>query len=306
MKKIIFALTMLFFTISLVYSAGFHTASEVLPGTFGTGNFIFDGSSNVGIGTITPSNKLHIEDGGLIIRDNSYTLFNLEVYEDGNTHYPAMYLEKSRNNTIGEIGQTESGDILGALFFHGVTSGNSLDNGAYIQAIQEGATSTRVPAAIRFGTSDGSGDFAERMRILSTGEVAIGSTSASQELDVNGDIEATAFYYSSDINLKKNIVDLEESQIDKLRQIRGVYFDWKKDNVSDIGIIAQEVEKVYPELVNTDNEGIKTVKYGNLIAPLIEATKEQQDLIEQQQKIIKEQNDKINSLLERVEVLEKE
>ena len=61
--------------------------------------------------------------------------------------------------------------------------------------------------------------------------------------------------------------------------MRGVSFDWIDSGNSEIGVIAQEVEEVLPELVNTNDEGIKSVKYGNIVAVLIEAIKEQQEQI---------------------------
>jgi hypothetical protein len=64
-----------------------------------------------------------------------------------------------------------------------------------------------------------------------------------------------------------------------VRQLRGVSFEWREDVQSghsgkDLGVIAQEVEKVFPELVHVDHRGYKTVNYQGLIAPLIEAVKE--------------------------------
>ena len=63
-------------------------------------------------------------------------------------------------------------------------------------------------------------------------------------------------------------------------QLEGVSFKWQEDNEESLGLIAQDVEKVFPELVSTNNEGLKTVAYGNLIAPLIEALKAQDNKIE--------------------------
>jgi hypothetical protein len=79
--------------------------------------------------------------------------------------------------------------------------------------------------------------------------------------------------------------------------ISGVYYDWKIkefpdmkfDSTRQIGVIAQELEKVYPELVNTDFKGYKTVDYPKLGPILLQAIKEQQSIIEMQ-------NTKINQL----------
>ncbi len=97
----------------------------------------------------------------------------------------------------------------------------------------------------------------------------------------SGPIYAQAFLYTSDASLKTNIKPLDNA-LEKLQQINGVSFDWKKDGSHDLGVVAQNVEVVYPELVRTNPEtGLKSVEYGNLVAPLIEAIKEQQKQIEE-------------------------
>ncbi len=62
----------------------------------------------------------------------------------------------------------------------------------------------------------------------------------------------------------------------KVLALRGYDFSWKSDGRRDIGIIAQEVEQVFPNIVHTDAKGIKSVEYSNLVAPMIEAMREQQ------------------------------
>ena len=95
---------------------------------------------------------------------------------------------------------------------------------------------------------------------------------------IGGTMTATGFIYNSDVKLKKNINTIDNA-LAKILQLRGVSFNWKKDNSPSVGLIAQEVETVFPELVSESN-GIKSVQYGNLVAPLIEAVKEQQKEIE--------------------------
>lgn len=99
-------------------------------------------------------------------------------------------------------------------------------------------------------------------------------------MDVDGDIEADSFLYSSDISLKNNIQPIQNS-LEKIDQLQGVEFTWKKTGQQGIGLIAQNVEEVFPELVATDSDGLKSLSYGNLVAPLIEAIKEQQRQIEE-------------------------
>lgn len=86
---------------------------------------------------------------------------------------------------------------------------------------------------------------------------------------------------SSDLRLKKNITPITNA-FDKVTQLQGVNFNWKTEEYPDkhfsedrqIGLIAQDVEKVLPELVHTDKEGYKSVSYDKITAVLIEAVKE--------------------------------
>jgi hypothetical protein len=104
---------------------------------------------------------------------------------------------------------------------------------------------------------------------------------------VTGDVTANAFIYSSDKRLKENIKPLTNS-LDKINQLEGVSFNWKDTGRPSIGLIAQDVEKVVPEIVSTNSEGFKGVEYGNLVALLIQGIKEQQKEIDNLQKQIDE------------------
>jgi hypothetical protein len=90
---------------------------------------------------------------------------------------------------------------------------------------------------------------------------------------VSGNVKAVNFVSTSDRRLKKNI-----SAVDGLAAIlrlKGVMWNWKDSGQTDMGVIAQDVEKVFPHSVVTDpTTGYKAVKYNSLIAPLIESTKE--------------------------------
>lgn len=103
------------------------------------------------------------------------------------------------------------------------------------------------------------------------------------------------FIYS-DRNLKKNILPIENS-LQKILQLGGYSFVWKDSGRNDIGVIAQEVETVFPDAVHTDTTtGLKSVEYANLVAPLIEAVKTQQKQIEDQNKRIESLEKVIHSL----------
>lgn len=131
------------------------------------------------------------------------------------------------------------------------------------------------------GNSNATGAFniyeaaTSRFYIAAGGKVGIGTTAPSYKLDVVGDIRATSFIYtSSDAGLKKNIATITDP-LAKIEKLRGVTFSWKNNNEPSVGLIAQEVEKVFPELVS-DSGGTKSLQYSALVAPLIEAVKEQQ------------------------------
>ena len=120
----------------------------------------------------------------------------------------------------------------------------------------------------------------QKFTIQSTGEVGIGTRSPSQMLEVSGQILAsgdiTAF---SDESLKENVVTIPNA-LEKVSQLRGVNYDRKDTGKFSIGVIAQEVEKIIPEVVS-DNDGIKSVAYGNIVGLLIEAIKDLKDEIEE-------------------------
>ena len=84
----------------------------------------------------------------------------------------------------------------------------------------------------------------------------------------------------SDETLKDNIQTIKNA-LEKVCSLRGVEFNRNdlEGNPHQIGVIAQEIEKIIPEVVITDSNGIKSVAYGNLIGLLIEAIKEQQKQI---------------------------
>lgn len=126
------------------------------------------------------------------------------------------------------------------------------------------------------------------MTIQANGRVGIGTTTPSYALDVTGDTHTTGYFRSpngtiqtSDIRFKKNIEPIENA-LDKILSLRGVTYDWRRDEFPgrkfndkhQMGVIAQEIEKQFPEAVITDaNDGYKSVNYSSLVAPLIEGMK---------------------------------
>ena len=199
-----------------------------------------DTNGNVGIGTTGPAYKLDVV-GALRLQPSSQpTGANGVIYYDSSRNKFRCYQNNAWVDCIASGGLGGSGTTNYVAKFTGSTTlGNSqiFDNGT---------------------------------------SVGIGKTnpSSSYKLDVNGSVRATAFYYTSDIALKENIRPLENS-LAKILQLQGVSFNWKESGEPFIGLIAQEVEKIFPEVVSGE-EGQKTIDYGKLVPVLIEAIKEQQ------------------------------
>jgi hypothetical protein len=100
-----------------------------------------------------------------------------------------------------------------------------------------------------------------------------------------GTLNATIFNTLSDINKKENINTLVNS-LNKIMLMRGVSFNWIDNKKPSIGVIAQEVERIVPQVVATNEKGVKSVSYDSIIGLLIESVKEQQRQIDELKKIL--------------------
>ena len=122
-------------------------------------------------------------------------------------------------------------------------------------------------------------------------------TTSGDQVQIGGSLTATGnitAFASSDKNLKENIKIIPGS-LDKVRKLRGVYFDWKegKEEVhsfkgKDIGVVAQDVKSILPEIVGKMEGGYLGVKYDKLTAVLIEAVKELSNKVEELENKLKE------------------
>jgi hypothetical protein len=107
-------------------------------------------------------------------------------------------------------------------------------------------------------------------------------TSTGDISSTGGNVQGVNVIATSDKRTKENIVSVD-SALEKLLKLRGVYFYRKDSEKRSIGVIAQEIEEIIPEVVFTDEtpEQMKSVAYGNIVGLLIEAVKEQQEQIEE-------------------------
>lgn len=233
----------------------------------GGAKVVINNAGNLGIGTTTPEKKLTVA---------------------GDTYIKSGSLNVNNDADLGEglilIGHSSSG------------GGDSIvqnNNASGNLRLWTGQKNTDIV----FWTNYDDGHNV-RMVVKNSGSVGIGTTNPTHRLHVNGAVGATEFVTLSDSRFKENVTTLNNS-LEKVALLRGVEFEWKKDDLPDeiankgkeIGLIAQEVEKVLPQLVSTDNKGYKSVQYSNVVAVLIEAVKE-----------LKKENEDLKS---RVETLEK-
>jgi Chaperone of endosialidase/Head domain of trimeric autotransporter adhesin len=129
---------------------------------------------------------------------------------------------------------------------------------------------------------------------LATGNVGVGTQAPTQRLHVVGNICYTGTIGAcSDIRYKKNISSINNA-LNSVLKLQGIYYDWEKEKFKDkgftddrqLGFSAQEVEKLFPQIVLTDQHGYKSVDYGRLTPVLVEAIKELKQEIDELKKII--------------------
>jgi len=210
------------------------------------------------------------------------------------------------SSTIGGLSASQIVQTTGAQSVAGVktfTDDIVMDKG--VSTINLGSGTNGGPHGIKFYTATntvgiqlvfrtGSGD-ARWENSLEEPIVTIESDTSNvrmhNDLNVNGnatvtsDVNAANFNTTSDRTVKESIETLTDA-LEKVHLMRGVSFNFKKDKKPHIGVIAQEVEEVIPELVHTDQDGLKSVAYGNLVGLLIEAIKEQQTQIDELKSIV--------------------
>ncbi len=218
------------------------------------------GGGNVGVGRIPTTYKLEV--GGDIYANGGWLRTVGSTGWLSETHGGGWYMtDATWIRNYGSKPVNVNAQVLATEFW--ISSGAG-DNKIY------------QPAANNFGITTSA---IERFRIDNNGNVGIGVVpSGTYKLEVSGFIGATAFFYTSDARLKKDIETIQ-NPLDKITSMRGVGFSWIKDGTKDIGFVAQEVEKVEPRLVLTDKDGMKSVKYGNIIAIVVEAIKELKEMV---------------------------
>ena len=129
--------------------------------------------------------------------------------------------------------------------------------------VASGGTGATSASAARTALGLGTMSTQDANNVAITGGSATGMSSVS----------ATTITGTSDRNLKEKIYPLFDA-LEKVKKLEGVEFSWKSNGRKSLGLIAQDVEAIFPELVHEDAFGSKSIEYGNLVGVLIEAIKE--------------------------------
>jgi len=181
-------------------------------------------------------------------------------------------------NSVIEAIPVGNGQVIGRLggALQGVNFADIVANGGGVAATTasnglSSAIDTSVfPNNLKVGINSNVMDASTSSITLKAPTTVNGLTQINGTLRVTGDVIA---YWPSDENLKKNIEYITDS-LDKLAQIRGVEFAWKENNEKELGVIAQEVEKVATLVVATRPDKTKAVRYEKLIPLLINGINE--------------------------------
>ena len=262
-------------------------ANIITASTNGTERVRVFGTGEVGVNTTvvtgTSSQALQVNSGAYIGGNLGIAITNpsqpLDV--NGNVRFRSGIYDV--NNTVGAANSVLTANGSGGWSWQPVVSGG----GAAISGINvtQDDTGIRYPLLAAGTNATTTAQYVDATALVyntSSNCLGIGSLTPTSRLDIIGDIRvsgivtATDFDSRSDRNLKTKI-EVIANPIEKVLQISGVNFNWKETGKASMGVIAQEVEKVLPELVsNTDP---KTVNYNGLIGLLIECVKDQQKQI---------------------------
>ena len=269
------------------YAAGRYNSSMNFNVHLGyaAGNRGTNAIKNVAIGAYA----MYADSGSYMTGDNSTSvghesMYNISSgYNNSGLGYQSFYnLTTGYNNTaIGNF----AGDAL-LTGYNNTYLGNSTDastTSAINQTMIGYDTSGQADNSVTLGNSD--------VTAIYMAEDS-GATIYAGNATFGGDVTI-----SSDIRLKSNIVSLG-STLSKLLLIDGKSYTMNSDGKDKIGVLAQEVQEVFPELVGEDTEGMLTVNYQGLVPVLINALKEQESKIIDQQTQIDELKELVNKLID--------
>jgi hypothetical protein len=237
-------------------------------------------TGSLGVGTSTPSTKLEVT-GTAKVTDLQVTT-GTDLGQNTRTGTSV-----STGDVNLQVGYNRTGNGASKILLYG-SAGSSATGFTTIQkessnngnlTISDNGTGVfyltknNATGTMRFQT----GGANDRITILADGKVGINTVTPSATLQVNGSVIGVSFNTSSSLRYKKNVKPLQGalSIVSKLNAVR---FDWKETEKSEIGLIAEEVEKILPEFVLKNDSGEpEAIDYGKLTSVLIGAINELQD-----------------------------
>ncbi|MEG0928291.1 tail fiber domain-containing protein [Chryseobacterium sp.] len=250
-----------------------------------------DGKGFVGVGTTTPLSKLHIE--GTDPADADDNDIRLSSYKD-NTDVPTLYLTRGRGTSVTSPSNLLANDFVGLTRYLGQVGGS---------------LSTLATMGYQY---QGNGTTTNGRFYFSLNGNLRAALDQSGELRVYGNVIANDLTLTSDARFKTDIATIKNA-LPIINSLRGTTYQMNKKAFPDrnfaegkqYGVIAQEVEKLLPELVITSEDGYKSVNYIGMIPVLIEAVKEQQKQITTKDSKIKELEERLQKLENAVNALVK-
>jgi len=241
------------------------------------------GTGNVGIGTTEPDARVHVL-GDVLIEGQMGDAFGapLRVIKEGTGRQLLAYFANPTDGAVEVDIQIAGGKML--------PWGWSMKAGSGMFSL--GSVMVFPPA----------------LNIKSTGYLGLGDTDPSYRLELpntanaGGQGRANAWRTYSSARWKTNVRTIDHA-MEKVGQLRGVYFDWKEQGAHDMGMIAEEVGQVIPEIVDYEANGTdaSSLAYDRLVALLVEALKEQEARIAELEQAVAESN----RLEQRLDALER-
>jgi len=263
-----------------------------LTQSFSSGSTVFgDDTSD----THQFTGSIYVSGSYITIRDNTTLGIgdsnDLQLYHDGSNSY---IKDNGTGNLFYRGGTQTFQNAAGSKTMLTLNAANSVDlsfnNNTKFQTTNTGVSVTGNVVASGYITGSyisASNDIyaAGNLRII--GNISGSSISSSGDILADGDVVA---YNSSDERLKDNI-EVIQGSLDKIGEIRGVEFDWNEKSPGwaqerghDVGVVAQEVQKILPEVVTERKNGYLGVDYKRIVPLLIESIKELKEEVEELKK----------------------
>lgn len=239
---------------------------------------------DVGLGTETPEDGLHIADTNprILLEGQSGSSFaGMRQRLDGQEYF--VGIDGFTSTPIWSVFDNTAGAVRLAITPTGDVGVGTNDPAATLDVAGDAEVDTQMNIRGTFSSNvlvGTSGTNANRGRVWVCDELGNCGTFIDWDPDGTAFVQTDVYRQNSDRRLKTDIQDID-APLDTVRALRGVTYAWKdRDTSEQIGFIAQEVEAVLPQLVSDGENGYKSVSYANLTAVLVEAVKEQQKQID--------------------------